>query len=103
MKESELKLLETLVSLFERETMFSSRPEYDHPYYKTVVAWGKQRPNDIIPWLLNHIKTNWHWCGALWMIVGKEKAPHVPEEHAGRGVFISQAWTTWGQANGYIL
>lgn len=89
------------MTLWERETMFSSRPETDHPYFVAIVAWGRQRPNDVIPFLLSLITENWQWCWALWNIVGDEKAPHIPEEHAGQGDFISQAWTLWGQANGY--
>lgn len=99
----ERKLFNLLVLYFERETMFSSRLEGDHPYFKTVVAWGKAKPDMVIPWLLEIINENWHWCLALWEIVGEEKAPHIPEEYAGQGDFITQAWLTWGQANGYIL
>lgn len=82
--------------------MFSSRIEFEHPYYKTVIGWGRNRPNDIIPWLLEHISDNWHWCHALWEIVGQEKAPHIPEEYAGQGDYITNAWLDWGRANGYL-
>jgi hypothetical protein len=101
MKDSERKFLELIVSLWEQETMFLSSPEHDHRYYRCIVAWGKTRPNDLIPWLLEVIQRNWHWCGALWEIVGQEKAPHIPEEHAGQGDYITQAWLAWGKSNGY--
>lgn len=102
MTDEELQLLETIVKLFEKETMFSSRIEIDHPYYRTVVAWGQQRPKDIIPWLLHHINDNWHWCHALEEIVGKANAPQIPMEYAGRGDKITEFWLSWGRARLYV-
>ena len=102
MNDKEIQLLEILVKYFEQDTIFSSRIERNHPYFKTIVAWGKARPNDIIPWLLNHSCENWHWTHALWEIVGHETGPHIPEEYAGRGDFIVPAWLDWGKANGYL-
>lgn len=101
MKDKERQLLEILVKYFEQDTIFSSRIERNHPYFKTIVAWGQARPNDIIPWLLNHACENWHWVVALDEIV-KANGPPIPEECAGRGDLIVPIWIDWGKANGYL-
>lgn len=101
MKDSEIKFLELIIELWHQETMFLSSPEHDHRYYKCIIAWGKNRPEEFIPWLLEVIKDNCRWCFALWEIVGEEKAPHIPEEYAGQGEYITQAWLAWGKAHGY--
>lgn len=87
---------------WEEETMFLSSPEHDNRNYRAIIAWGKNRPDEFIPFLLDAIQENWHWCGALWEIVGEGNGPHIPEEHAGRSSFIVPAWLAWGKANGYL-
>jgi len=102
MNQNDSQLLDILVLYFERDTMFSSRIESEHPYFKTIVGWGKQRPNEIIPWLLNHIIENWHWSAALWEIVGENNGPIIPDDKAGQGDFICNAWLDWGRDRGHI-
>lgn len=99
----ETRLLDILIKIFEEETMFSSASNHDHRLFRTIVAWGRIKPDIVIPHLLNHLNDNWHWSGALWEIVGQEKGPHIPEEYAGQGDFITQAWLDWGLANGYVI
>jgi len=94
-------LLDTLAKYFERETIFSSRPETDHPYYKSIVILGKRKPDEVIPWLLERVDDNWHWPMALEDIVG-DTGPSIPEEYAGQINFIADQWKSWGKDNGFI-
>jgi len=89
---------------FQVDTMFSSRPEFDHPYFQTLIAWGKAFPETVIPWLLNHLRSpgNWHWTYALRLIVGKDNAPQVSEKQAGRVDRIIELWLEWGKTHGYL-
>jgi hypothetical protein len=102
MIEKEKQLFDILVKYFDIDTCFSSRFVDEHPYYKTIVNWGKAKPDDLIPVLLELLPENWHWSHALWDIIGQEKGPHIPEEYAGQGDFIAQAWLDWGRANDYL-
>lgn len=83
--------------------MWSSGVESCHVYYRALVCWGKQYPDEMIPWMLTNIDKNWDICFMLWEIVGKEKAPQIPEEFAGHRQFIVDAWLTWGELQGYII
>lgn len=102
MNDKELQLLKMIIEKFEWETMFLSSIEIDHPYYRAVVTWGKERPKDVIPYLLAHLDCNWHWAIALEEIVGKENAPKIPEEDSGRGDRITELWLEWGLTHGYL-
>ncbi len=92
-----------LLNLYSADSMFLSHINHEHPYYKAFVLWGKEYPEEMIPWLLKHLDVNWDIAVMLWEIVGQEKAPHVPEEHAGRRDYIVEQWLAWGKLNGYVL
>ena len=101
MKDEDLRLLETLFMHYERDTMVSSRPETDHPYYKFIVALGQKNPDEIIPWLLEKIEyyhTSFNWCMALREIVGPIESPAMIPEMAGRVDQITMLWQDWGRA-----
>jgi len=102
MKEKDLELLQLLAVNFERDTLFSSGVEVGNPYFKAIIAIGKRRPDDIIRFLMSRLDNDHMWTLALWMIVGEEKAPHIPEEHAGHVEFIRNLWLDWGRAQGYL-
>lgn len=101
MKDSNRKLLDLLFENFERETMVSSRPETDHPYYKFIVGLGKNYPDEIIPYLLdkiNYYGTSFEWLMALREIVGPIDSPAIIPEMAGRVDQIFMIWQDWGRA-----
>jgi hypothetical protein len=104
MTEKEFQLLEMLVEAYERETIFSSRHEVDHPYHRTIVAWGKLYPQDIIPWLIKRCDSHKGWITitALSAIVGEKEKPRIPEKYAGRFDKLLQLWLEWGKAKGYL-
>lgn len=101
MKDKDRQLLDLLVKYFERETMVSSRVERKHPYYRAIVAYGKTHKEEIIPWLLDQIDFNFHWCLALEEIVGDD-SPCIPERYAGQLDMITAQWRYWGKLRGYI-
>ncbi len=101
MKESNRKLLNILAKYFEQDTWFLSSVERDHPYYKAIVAFGKQRQDEVVHWLLERVENNWHWPMALHEIVGIN-SPSIREEDAGRIDVISAQWKYWGKLKGYL-
>jgi len=108
MSPEDLELLELLDTCHYRDTCIHSSVNIivGHQYYKTIIAWGLERPNDIIPWLLGKLPSNWHWAWALGQIVNqifsKEERPTFPEGSAGRGKIIEAIWLKWGKEKGYL-
>lgn len=102
MKESDWKILELVAHSLREANKFHSFLDYDHPYYKTLVAWGKQNPDEIVPWFLKRIETDWTWCFVLFDIVGKENGPIIAIEDSGRVKIIVSRWLAWGKEKGYI-
>lgn len=98
-----VRLLKLLRNRFYYDTAFQSRVSIDHPYFKTIVHLGQLKPKVVIPFLLKSLKDDFHWTIALEMIIGEEKAPHIPEEYAGRIDYINNLWLDWGRAQGYII
>lgn len=101
MTNKKIQILELLASKFERDTSFSSSIRAEHPYFQTIVAWGKLDKPTIVPWLLNHLDDNWHWAIALQEIAG-ENSPAIPDKYAGCGREIARLWLEWGRLNNYI-
>lgn len=104
MTESDIQLIEFMIQKFKKETRFQSYVVTDHSYYQYIVLIGKNRPQNIIPILLNHIINdfNWSWCDALFAIIGPEKSPVVSRKISGRVPRIQKLWIDWGKANGYL-
>lgn len=103
MNDKDKSLLEILAKYFKQDTMFLSSIQTNHPYYKSIVAIGKSRPHDVIPFLLNEIGTEGdaHWFIALQEIVGEKNSPKISSEIMGRIDLIRQVWLDWGKLKGY--
>ena len=103
MNDKDRKLLEILVKYFKQDTMFLSSVESRHPYFKSIVAIGRSRPNVVIPFLLELVEEDGdlHWHLALHMIVGEKDSPAISEEMRGRVDLIRQAWLDWDKLRGY--
>ena len=86
---------------FEEETGYRSQISTDHHYFQMVVAWGKSKPNDIIPQLLKRIDADWAWCLALQEIVGKG-SPNIPFQITGQMDKIVMIWQKWGKEKKFI-
>lgn len=102
MREDQLRLLQLMMDKFETETAYHSQIQTNHPYFQMVIMWGKEKPTEIIPILLQRMYKDWAWCLALREIVEEKNHPHIPAKYTGMNEIVT-IWRRWGEEKGFIV